>query len=429
MIIVRTATTDENIRNVERAARHRLGRLCGFVSPSGARGSFSGASQAGSDGSGMRRWLTVKRYWSSALSGPSSPKLRANPRIAQYKRTWHFLRRNTLAMIGLVVILALIGIALYASTLPLPWTDMTPYTRYHVPGQVYVCTYSSGSPPGPDCYYVDPNFPSFVPPTLSLAQGTVGPLPLGSMAQSPVAPQFYNVLDGLLRGADWSLLLSFSIVVSGALIGLVIGAVAGFWGGVVDEVLMRIVDVFLSIPTLFFLIITVSVFASFSVPGLSPFSSRIVFLILAFIVVAWPLYARLVRSQVLIVREQKYVEAARASGAGSGRIVLRHVVPNSLYPVFVQMSLDVGSVPLLFGSLAFLGFLLIVPSTLQVFPEWGSLAAYSLNDAIVSGCGVGPCVFPWWQVLFPGLMLFLFAISLNFFSDGLRDALDPRLRR
>jgi len=346
-------------------------------------------------------------------------------------RTWYFLRRNTLALIGLGILLFLILLAVYASTLPLPWNEMAPYCSYVGPGCTYVCVYYTDHAPGPNCYQVNQNFPSFIPPTLSIGTGVTGPLPLGSLAQTPVSPQFYNTLQGIERGADWSLLIAFSIVVAGALIGLVVGAIAGFWGGAVDETLMRLVDIFLSIPQILFVIITVSVFTTFTIPGLSILDSRVLLLILAFIIVWWPFYARIVRGQVLVVREQKYVEAARASGAGKGRIVARHVIPNSVYPVFIQMSLDVGTVPLLVGALAFLGFNLFGLSTSQVFPEWGSLSAFSVNqfDAVFNACTVGACVLPWWQILFPGLMLFLFAISVNFFSDGLRDALDPRLRR
>lgn len=357
---------------------------------------------------------------------------RPSPRIAQYKRTWFFLRRNTLALIGLGILIFLIGMALYALTLPIPWNQMDGYCGVHLPGCTYVCT-TPPSPPGPNCYSVNQNFPSFIPPTISTAGGTLtaGQLPLGSLSQTPYSQIYYNTLSGILRGADWSLIIAFSIVVSGALIGLMIGAVAGFWGGAVDEALMRLVDIFLSIPQILFVIITVSVFSQFTIPGLSPFSSRMLLLILAFIVVWWPFYARIVRGQVLVVREQKYVEAARASGARKGRIVTRHVIPNSVYPVFIQMSLDVGTVPLLVGALAFLGFNLFGLSSSEVLPEWGSLSAFSVNqfDAVFGACSVGICVLPWWQILFPGLMLFMFAISVNFFADGLRDALDPRLRR
>ncbi|HKS59377.1 MAG TPA: ABC transporter permease subunit, partial [Thermoplasmata archaeon] len=137
------------------------------------------------------------------------------------------------------------------------------------------------------------------------------------------------------------------------------------------------------------------------------------------------------RGQVLVTREQKYVEASKASGASTGRILRRHIIPNSLYPVFVQMSLDVGTIPLLIGAIVFIGYI-IWPS--QYFPEWGTIAAQStsiLEGQIVQCAAlVGTqCLFPWWQVLFPGATVFLFAIAVSFLSDGLRDALDPRLRR
>jgi len=217
----------------------------------------------------------------------------------------------------------------------------------------------------------------------------------------------------------------------GAMVGLILGAISGFFGGVVDETLMRLVDIFLSIPQILFVIIVVAVITTDyqTLFGLGPLDTRIFLLIIGFMVVWWPYYARIVRGQVLVVREQKYVEAARASGAGRGRIVMRHIVPNSMYPVFIQMSLDVGAIPLLVGGLAFLGFRLF---TSPYFPEWGTIAAWGTANVIVSflgECQTGLCVIPWWQLFFPGLALFLFAISVNFFSDGLRDALDPRLRR
>ncbi|HXQ49112.1 MAG TPA: ABC transporter permease subunit, partial [Thermoplasmata archaeon] len=166
-----------------------------------------------------------------------------------------------------------------------------------------------------------------------------------------------------------------------------------------------------------------------SIFGLGGDNTHIFLLIVGFLVTWWPFYARVVRGQVLVVREQKYVEAARAGGAGKGRIIRRHIIPNAIYPVFIQMSLDVGTIPLLTGALVYLGFK-IFPS--PYFPEWGAISAnsvlqlqYFLNTCIQST----GCVIPWWQILFPGLVLFFFAISVNFLSDGLRDALDPRLRR
>ncbi|MGP8071882.1 MAG: ABC transporter permease [Thermoplasmata archaeon] len=367
---------------------------------------------------------------------------RPNPRIVQWKRTWYFLRRNTLAMVGLGIIVFLVIIALYALSQPYPWTDLSNYCAYTpgsgetcAPNEPAICVYTPGTaPPGPGCYQTPSQFPAFIPPTVTFSPLASGPLPLGSFISSVANPgshQFYNLYQGILRGSDWSLMLSVSIVGSGAAIGLLVGAISGYFGGLVDEALMRFVDIMLSIPQLLFVLITVAVISQLAVFGDS-LSTRMGLLIAAFVVVWWPFYARIVRGQVLVTREMKFVEAAKASGASAGRIVRKHIIPNSVYPVFVQMSLDVGSVPLLIGGLIFLGFTTIFPS--NTFPEWGTLSALSVSTPVLNSILVNselgiPVYVPWWMMLFPGLMLFMFAISVNFLSDGLRDALDPRLRR
>ena len=194
---------------------------------------------------------------------------------------------------------------------------------------------------------------------------------------------------------------------------------------------MRVTDIFLSIPGLLLVIITLAIFA----PAITSLWTRVGLVIAAFVVVAWPTYARIVRSQVLVVREARYVEAAKASGARGGRILRRHILPNSIYPVFVQMSFDVGTIPLLIAAIVFIGFQVFPKLN---FPEWGTITAFSVQGAVlasfITACQSasalgGGCTFPWWQFFFPGLTLFLFAISVSFFADGLRDALDPRLRR
>jgi len=166
--------------------------------------------------------------------------------------------------------------------------------------------------------------------------------------------------------------------------------------------------------------------------GLGPANTKLLMLVIGFAAVWWPFYARLVRGQVLVVREQKFIEAARASGASKARILVRHIIPNSVYPIFIQFSLDVGTIPLLIGSLAYLGFGPELFPNQGIFPEWGNLAQLGVSpiQSILGTC-TDPtgCVIPWWQLFFPGLFLFLFAISVNLLSDGLRDAFDPRLRR
>jgi peptide/nickel transport system permease protein len=367
---------------------------------------------------------------------------RWHARVASWKRTWYFFRRNTLAMIGLGILI-LFGVAfVYGVTYNAPSDHMQLYCSTNGPppglcssGYPTVCTYPVGTAsPGPGCYQTPSNFNNFIAPTFNPATFSLGPLPLGSL----VAPSaggtaidqgnFYNLYDGLVKGTVWSITIAAAIVVTGAVSGLLLGAISGYYGGAVDEVLMRLTDIFLSIPQILLVIVIVITGKEMGVTG---FNASLWLVTGAFIVTWWPLYTRLVRGQSLVVREQKYVEAARASGAGHGKILRRHVIPNSMFPVFIQMSLDVGAVPLLLAAIAYLGFI-IFPA--QLIPEWGSIAAASTEviPGLFQYCalpGVSVCAIPWWQVLFPGLALFLFAISVNLLADGLRDALDPRLRR
>ncbi len=364
---------------------------------------------------------------------------RPNPRIAQFKRTWYFLSRNTLAMVGLGIIIFFVFVALFSFTYNAPSDHLQLYCgTYAGPGGVpvnisgactQVCTYPTGSPPpAPNCYPTDVNNPAIVPPTINFGTFHGGPLPFGSLEVAN-NQYFYNIFDGLIKGAPWSLGIAAGIVLAGAAIGLVLGSTAGYFGGLVDEIIMRITDIFLSIPGLLLVLVLLAVLGS-TIPTLE---GRVLVLMAAFVVTFWPTYTCIVRGQVLVTREQKYVEASRASGARSGRILLRHIVPNSIFPIFVQLSLDVGAIPLGLGAIVFLGYH-IFPS--QYFPEWGSISANAVSQVqgLITTCqaaaaGGTACIFPWWQLFFPGITLFMFAISVNFLSDGLRDALDPRLRR
>lgn len=367
-------------------------------------------------------------------------KGRPSARVDELRRTWYLLRQNRLALFGLAVLVVLIGSAVYALTQPIPYYSLTEYCATDQvnggPSQCLssmpsVCTYPQGSPPpGPGCYATPVDFPSVIAPTISLRPLSGGPLPFGSLTVGGSSPYFFNTYPAVLRGGDWTLLISGVVVGGGALVGLVLGAISGYVGGLLDEVIMRIVDIFLSIPGLLLVIVLLAVLdrSVQTLVGLSIEDTRLLLLMLGFLVTWWPFYARLVRSQVLVTREQKFVEAARASGARTGAILRRHILPNSSYPVWIQVSLDVGTVPLAIAAINFLGFL-ILPS--QYFPEWGALGAISVMDlgTFLIDCQLGLCLIPWWQVLIPGTVLFLYAISLNFLSDGLRDALDPRLRR
>ncbi len=385
---------------------------------------------------------TVSSGAAAPVVSPFRRSLQA--RWSQYKRTWYFLRRNTLAMIGLAILLIFVGLFVYglyypasgsnpslycASNSPLPVQDTNPcYQAANT-----VCTYPSNVQSyGPGCIMTPVGYPNFIAPTATLIPLTGGSFPLGSLVY-PAAdagaslPFFYNDYNLLVKGTVNSIGVSVSIVAVGALAGLVLGAISGYYGGWIDEVVMRVTDVFLSVPAILLVIAVIVVGKTI---GLVSFDTTLELIVVAFIIVWWPLYARIVRSQALVVREQRYVEAAKASGAGGGRILVRHVIPNSVYPVFVQMSLDVGSIPLLLAAITFIGFVLF---PYPLVPEWGSIAAAGTEvlPVVLTHCGVkgATCFIPWWQVLYPGLAIFFFAISVNFFADGLRDALDPRLRR
>ncbi|HTW55916.1 MAG TPA: ABC transporter permease subunit, partial [Thermoplasmata archaeon] len=296
---------------------------------------------------------------------------RPHPKLDQMKRTWYFFRRNTLALVGLGIILAIAAVAIYSVFLPIPWTTVpiwcaTDYGPAN-PGSGFpnnftqdcpttapiICTYETTPPPdaanfcGGQWYQgvVKANdtisFASIIGPTISLHPLSAGPMPLGGLSTSSAErTPLYDIASNLERGSDWSLIFSVSIVGVGALVGLLVGAVAGFYGGIIDDVLMRLVDIFLSIPVILFVIVVVTV-VTIDVPSSGSFGPyiKLLAMIMGFVIVWWPFYARIVRGQVLVVREQKYVEAARAAGASKGRILLRHIIPNSVYPIFIQFSL------------------------------------------------------------------------------------------
>jgi len=337
-------------------------------------------------------------------------------------------------MVGLGILIFFAALYVYSFSYPAPSTTLVTYQATNGntpdPQSIYpqICTYQPGEvPPAPNCYMTPTGMPSVVGPTVSLHPLGLGPLPFGSLTLDPGGVLLFNTFDGLVKGAQWSVTISVAVVGIGAFAGLVLGVVSGYYGGVIDEVIMRTTDVFLSIPGLLLVVIVLATFA----PSITNLWDRVWLVIVAFDVTWWPFYARIVRGQVLVVREQRYVEAAKASGAGGGRLLRKHIIPNCMYPVLVQFSLDVGTVPLIISSIVFIGFP-VFPTT--NFPEWGTLTAFSVQGstltAFILNCQTTvSCTFPWWQFFFPGFTLFLFAISVNFLSDGLRDALDPRLRR
>ena len=209
-----------------------------------------------------------------------------------------------------------------------------------------------------------------------------------------------DVLYGVIWGSRVSLRLSIIVVSVTVTIGVIVGSLAGFLGGKIDEVLMRIVDIFLSIPELIFALAIAAV--------LGPSFTNI---ILALSMVYWVKYARIIRGQIIHVKQNEYVDAARITGDSRFWIFTKDVLPNSITPVVVQATVDMGAIVLVGATLSFIG---LAEAGLA---EWGVL---------VSKGQVGISTGRWWASTFPGLMIFLWALAFNLVGDGLRDVLDPR---
>jgi peptide/nickel transport system permease protein len=213
-----------------------------------------------------------------------------------------------------------------------------------------------------------------------------------------------DVLTLVVNGARTSLLVGFSSMLIGVLVGTTIGATAGYLGGFADNVLMRVVDVMLSLPILFVILVAARFFGSGNV-GL---------IVVIFGLFSWMAIARLVRSLFLSLREQEFVEAARAVGVGDGRIIFRHVLPNAISPIVVAASLLVAANIITEAFVSFLGF-----GINPIYPTWGNILSNALTFIPLGN---------WWWPFFPGMAIILTVLAVNFIGDGLRDALDPRSR-
>ena len=212
--------------------------------------------------------------------------------------------------------------------------------------------------------------------------------------------------DSLARvffGARVALAVSVTVVSLSVLIGVVLGALAGFYGNWIDDVIMRITDIFMGFPPL---LLAIAIAAALG-PSLTN-------TIIAIALVWWPWYARLVRGQAISVRERNYVRAARSIGVPDLTIIRRHIVPNVLTPVFVQAAMDMGSAILVSAGLSFIGLGPQPPT-----PDWG-LMVNEGRQYILAG--------RWWIATFPGLAIFMTVLAFNLLGDSVRDASDPRVR-
>jgi ABC-type dipeptide/oligopeptide/nickel transport system permease subunit len=298
--------------------------------------------------------MTTSVSTSAEISPP--PELRESPSRLDTVR--HFLRHNPLALTGIVIFFAWVIISLLAPVIA-PYDPM----EQHIVDRLQ-------------------------PPNTTYWFGTDQ---LGR-----------DVLSRVMYGGRLSLPAGVLVILVAGVIGTILGGLSGFLGGWFDESLMRLTEVFMAFPTI---ILAMAVAAA-----LGP---SLINAIVAMVVVWWPHYARVVRSLVIGVKSQEYVEAAYAIGVPPRRVLRRTVLPNCLAPAVVLATIDLGNAILVFAGLSFLG-LGPEPST----PEWGRMIADGIEYFD-----------QWWLAAFAGLAIFTVVIAFNFVGDGIRDALDPRLRK
>ncbi|HTV72910.1 MAG TPA: ABC transporter permease [Candidatus Acidoferrales bacterium] len=218
-----------------------------------------------------------------------------------------------------------------------------------------------------------------------------------------------DLLSRLIYGAQISLTVAFFAVLMEVFIGTVLGALAGYYGGVVDYVIMRITDVFLSIPLLPLLLVLTAIVSDTSSKAALGFGVIVVIIG----ALSWMQPARLVRASFLSLREKEFSEAARALGNSDLRIIFRHLLPNAVAPIIVSATLDVAGVIILESTLSYLGFGIQPPTA-----SWGNMLANAQANMADAP----------WVAIFPGLCILVTVLAINYLGDGLRDALDPNMR-
>ncbi len=284
------------------------------------------------------------------------------PRVRSFRESLYLLARNKLSLIALIILVILVFAAIFA-----PW--IIPYPQDIA-----------------DATHVEIKLQA---PSLEHLMGTDE---LGR-----------DIFSRVIYGTRVSLSAALAAVAVSLLIGVPLGAIAGSFGGWVDNVIMRITDVFLSFPPLLLAIAMVAILGS---------SLRNA--ILAIALSWWPWYTRLIRGQAISVRERKFVQAAETIGTGRMKIIFKHIIPNCISPVIVQASMDIGGVILTIASLSFLGLGAQLPT-----PEWGLMIS------------MGRTYFPdkWWYCIFPGIAIFITVLCFNLLGDAIREILDPKTRK
>ncbi|WP_138006691.1 ABC transporter permease [Halalkalirubrum salinum] len=315
-----------------------------------------------------------------------TPELEATEGKGRLEYAWERFKRNRLALFGTGVIVFMVLLAVFARPIELP--DSLPVLA----GQVIQPFSLAPVSPGTQDLINAHN-----PPTLeNLAAWP--PSPLGIFGTDWAGRDLFS---RVIYGGRWSLSIGFIAVAVALFIGIPLGSIAGYYGGKIDEAIMRVVDMLYAFP---FIVLAIAVIA---ILGRGYWE-----LVLALVAVGWLPYARIIRGEILSVKENEYVAAAKALGATDRMIIIRHILPNAMAPVIVQATLSVGTIVLAAAALGFIGLGLSPASA-----EWGVMLNVE-QDSIARG--------RWWAGVFPGLAIFTFVMAINLLGDGVRDAFDPQ---
>jgi len=298
----------------------------------------------------LREWLLSEQ-----------PASRRQARLGLGYRTWLAFRANGLGMVGLGIVTALILVAIFANVIA----------------------------PHDPLIGGDLRTERLLPPSLDHLMGT------DELAR--------DIFSRVVHGARLTLLVVALVAIIATPIGLLVGTVAGYFGGIVDTVLMRLTDIFLAFPRLILALAFVAALG----PGIEN-------AIIAIAITSWPPYARLARAETLTIRRAEHIDAIRLQGASSGRIIWGHVMPLCLSSVIIRVTLDMAGIILTAAGLGFLGLGAQPPQ-----PEWGAMIAAGRRFLIDY----------WWVATMPGLAIFVVSLGFNFLGDGLRDVLDPKADR
>lgn len=307
-----------------------------------------------------------------------------------WRKVWRQVKRDTTARWGLYVILLMTVFAVF-SALDANLARLTfgTYENYAIGQALPLLEHPERIPPPGE---LDP----YVPP--AFVEGGTWEHPLGTDQQGR------DYLTRIIYGARISMAVGFVATSIGLFGGVVLGAVSGYYGGWIDHVFMRTVETIYAIPALV-LVIVFTVFVSGNDPD-------IIYAVFGVGIASIPVFARIIRSRVLSVREMDYIDAARAAGVKEHRIILRHVVPNSFAPVLVYATLQIGIAILIVAGLSFLGYGAQPPT-----PDWGEMLNYAHGQMHRNP----------WMSIWPGVAILITVMGFNLFGDGLQDALDPRI--